>query len=135
MTEIITKRILLSITLLLGLTHYTFATPDLPVSKQMSDKSDKDKKSEESQVDKLEIVPEIKIEVQATTTTANPKLKTGDACSDEKLEEVKGELFNEIPMAKTIPCDKIDCEDLKPAKMYKDNYKKLKDARTISCGK
>jgi len=136
MNEIIRKNILLSILLLLGLTNYTFAAPDLPVSTQMSTQ-DKDKKIEESQSDKIEIeiVPEIKIEVQATTGTANPKLKTGDACSDEKLEELKGELFNEVPMAKTIPCDKVDCKDLAPAKMYKDNYKKLNDAKTISCGK
>jgi len=97
--------------------------------------SNPDQKEEETQADKIEIVPEIKIELQDTNHTINPKLKTGDACSDEKLEEVEGELFNEIPMAKTIPCDKVDCKDLKPAKMYKDNYKKLKDARTISCGK
>ena len=134
MNEIIRKNILLSILLLLGLTNYTFAAPDLPVSTQMSSQ-DNDEKTEESQPDKIEIVPEIKIEVQATTETANPKLKTGDACSDERLEEIKGELFNEIPMAKTIPCDKVDCKDLKPARLYKDKYKKLKDARTISCGK
>jgi len=129
MTEIITKRILLSITLILGLTNYTFATPDLPVSTQVSDEEKKD--------DKIEIVQEIKIEAQSTNTT-NPKLKTGDACSDEeleKLEEAKGELFVEIPMAKTIPCDDEDCKKLKPAKLYEDHYKKLKDARTISCGK
>ena len=131
MTEMITKKILLSITLILGLTNYTFATQDLPVSTQVSDK-------EESPSEKVEIVPEIKIELQTTTRTTNPKLKTGDACSDEeleKLEEAKGELFVEIPMAKTIPCDDEDCKKLKPAKLYEDHYKKLKDARTISCGK
>jgi len=126
MNEIIRKNILLGILLLLGLTNYTFAAPDLPVSTQMS---------EQKQEDKIEIVQEIKIEVQSATTSSNPKLKTGDACSDEKLEEVKGELFNEVPMAKTIPCDKVDCNDLAPAKMYKDNYKKLNDAKTISCSK
>lgn len=126
MTEMITKKILLSITLMLGLTNYTFATPDLPVSTQVSDQEKKE--------DKIEIVPEIKIEVQSTTTSSNPHLKIGKACSDEKLEEAKGELFNEIPMAETIPCDNVDCKDLKPAKMYKDNYKELKDAETISCG-
>jgi len=132
MTEMIRRKILLTIALLLGLTNYTFATPNLPVSTQTSNQ-DNNENNVESLTDKLEIIPEIKIEVQATTT--NPKLKTGDACSDEKLEEVQGELFNEIPMAKTIPCDKVDCKNLKPAKMYKDNYKKLKDAKTISCGK
>ena len=128
MTEMITKKILLSIVLILGLTNNTFAAPDLPVSTQIA---------EEEKEDEIQIVQEIKIEVQSTNST-NSKLKTGDACSDEdleKLEEAKGELFNEIPMAKTIPCDKVDCKELAPAKMYKDNYKKLKDAKTISCGK
>ena len=126
MNEIITKKILLSIALLLSLTNYTLAAPNLPVSTQMS---------EQNQEEKIELVQEIKIEIQASTTATNPKLKTGDACSDEKLEEVKGKLFNEIPMAKTIPCDKVDCKDLKPARLHKDNYKKLKDAKTISCSK
>jgi len=125
MSKMIRKQILLSISLVLGLTNYTFATPNLPVSTQMSNEDE----------DKIEIVQEIKIELPTTDTATNPKLKTGDACSDENLEEAKGELFNEIPMAETIPCDKEDCQNLKPAKLYEDNYKKLKDAKTISCGK
>ena len=128
MTEIITKKILLSITLILGLTNYIFAASDLPVSQQVSD--------QESQEEHVEIVPEIKIEVQDSNTTPNPKLKTGDACSNEKLEEAEGELFVEIPMAKTIPCeDDPECKNLPPAKLYDDNYKELKDAKTIACGK
>jgi len=126
MTEMITKKILLSITLILGLTNHTFAASDLPVSTQVSEEEKKD--------DKVEIVQEIKIEVESTNTATNPKLKTGVACSDEKLEEAEGELFNEIPMAETIPCDNEGCKNLKPAKMYEDNYKELKDAETISCG-
>jgi len=124
MSKMIRKQILLSISLVLGLTNYTFATPNLPVSTQVSNEDE----------DKIEIVQEIKIELPTTDTATNPKLKTGDACSDEELEEAKGELFVEIPMAKTIPCDE-DCKKLKPAKLYEDNYKKLKDAKTISCGK
>ena len=124
MIEMIGQKILLSITLLLSLTSYTFATPNLPVSRQMSDQNEH-----------VELVPEIIIELQSSNTTTNPKLKTGDACSDEKLEEAEGELFNEIPMAETIPCDDADCTNLKPAKMYTDNYKKLQDAETISCDK
>ena len=99
-----------------------YAAPALPVSTQTSDS-------------KIEVSDEIKIEVQSSAPSSNPKLKQGDACSDENLEEAKGELIVEIPMAKTIPCDKVDCKDLAPAKLMKDNYKKLKTAKTISCGK
>ena len=101
-----------------------YAAPALPVSTQTSDS-------------KIEVSDEIKIEAQSSAPSSNPKLKQGDACSDsdEKLEEAKGELIVEIPMAKTIPCDKVDCKDLAPAKLMKDNYKKLKTAITISCHK
>jgi len=112
--------------LLLGLTNHTLAAPALPISSQVS---------EEVQREKIEIVQEIKIEIQSSNSVSNPKLKEGNACSDENLEEVQGELFNEIPMAKTIPCDKVDCNGLSAARMYKDNYKKLQDAKTISCDK
>jgi hypothetical protein len=128
MTTIMTKKILLGVTLMVGLTSYTLAASDLPVTQQVSD--------HESKEDKVEIVPEIKIEVQESTTPTDPTLKTGDACSDEKLEEAEGELIVEIPMAKTIPCgDDPECKNLPPAKLYEDNYKELKDAKTISCGK
>jgi hypothetical protein len=130
MKEIITKNILLSTFLLLSLTGYSFAAPALPVSTQVTEDSKK-KAGEE----KIELIPEIKINAQATTSPKNPKLKDGSACSDENLEEVKGELFTEIPMAKTMPCDKVDCNDLSAAKMHKDNYVKLKTAKTISCDK
>ena len=118
--------ILLGIILLLSLTNYTLAETALPVSSQIS---------EEVKEEKVEIVEEIKIEAQSTSSTSNPTLKKGKACSDEKLEEAQGELFTEIPMAKTIPCDKVDCNDLAAAKMHKDNYKKLRDAQTVSCDK
>ena len=126
MNEQIKRSMLLGILLVLSLTNYTLAAPALPVSSQSS---------EEIKNEKVKIVQEIKIEAQSTTTPSNPKLKTGDACSDENLEEAKGETFVEIPMAKTIPCDKVDCKDLKPAKMLKDDYVKLKTAKTISCDK
>ena len=115
--------ILLGIGLLLSLTNYTLAAGALPVSGQVSEK------------EKIEIVEEIKIEVQSSNSVSNPKLKEGNACSDEELEEVQGKSFTEIPMAESIPCDKVDCNDLSAAKMYKDNYKKLEDAKTISCAK
>ena len=126
MKTIIIKHTIMSTLLLLGLSSYAVAAPALPISSQMSEKT---------QEEKIEIVQEIKIEAQSTATPSNPKLKTGDACSDENLEEAKGETFVEIPMAKTIPCDKVDCKDLKPAKMLKDDYVELKTAKTISCDK
>lgn len=132
MKSIITTNLLLSILLLIGLTSYIYADPALPVSTQVTDKAKGTIKKEE----KIEIVPEIKIQAQSSTTPSkNPKLKQGDACADENLEEIEGEIFTEIPMAETIPCDRVDCNDLKPAKMLKDNYKKLRDAKTVSCGK
>ena len=126
MNTLVKNNILVSILVVLGLTNYTFATPDLPITTQTSDKV-KD--------EKIEIVEEIKIEVPSSNSSSNPKLKEGNACSDEDLEEIKGKLFTEIPMAKTIPCDKVNCKDLPAAKMRKDNYKELRDAKTISCGK
>ena len=91
--------------------------------------------SEGAQAEKIEILQEIKIEAQSTNLASNSKLKEGKACSDENLEEVKGELFTEIPMAETMPCDKVDCNDLGAARMHADNYKKLNNARTNSCAK
>jgi hypothetical protein len=130
MKKFITKNILLS-SLLLSLTSYALAAPALPISSQITAEN-KITIVEEARV---EIGPEIKIEVQNTNSVANPKLKEGTACSDENLEEMQGTLFTEIPMAETIPCDKVDCGDLSAAKMYKDNYKKLQNAKTIACDK
>ena len=117
------RRILTKTFFFLFTTNALYAAP-LPVSTQTNDS-------------KVEISDEIKIEAQSSTPSSNPKLKQGNACSDsdENLEEAKGEIIVEIPMAKTIPCDKVDCKDLAPAKLYKDNYKKLKTAKTISCSK
>ena len=136
MKSIISKYFVLSTLLLLSFTTYAVAEPALPTSTQMSDANDLPKSKQKAEVieDEIEIVPEIKIDTQSSSSS-NPKLKEGQACNDDNLEEVQGELFTEIPMAKTIPCDKVDCSDLKPAKMLKDNYRKLPTARTISCGK
>ena len=128
MNKVIDKKLLSNLVLLLAFTNYTWAETTLPVSSQTQKKT-------KEKVEKIELLQEIKIEAQSTTTPSNPKLKTGNACSDENLEEAKGETFVEIPMAKTIPCDKVDCKDLKPAKMFKDDYVKLKTAKTISCDK
>ncbi|CAA6808630.1 MAG: Unknown protein [uncultured Sulfurovum sp.] len=125
MKSITTKNILLTVLLLLGLTSYSFAAADLPVTTQVSDKVD----------GKIEIHEEIKIEAQSATPSSNPKLKEGKACLDENLEEAKGKTFTEIPMAETMPCDTVDCSDLGAAQLHKDNYVKLKNAKTISCDK
>jgi hypothetical protein len=33
-------------------------------------------------------------------------------------------------MAQTVPCDKVNCENLKAAKLLKDSYKKIPMAKT-----
>ena len=122
MRTIIRKNILITI-FVLGLTNYTLATPALPTSNQMGKE------------EKIEIIPEIKIEAQSANATSNPKLKDGTACSDEDLEEIEGELFVDIPMARTIPCNEVDCKDLGAAKTLKDDYEPLPVAETINCDK
>jgi len=137
MKSTISKYFVLSTLLLLSFTTYAFAEPTLPTSSQMSESNDLPKSKQAADAiedEQIEIVPEIKIETQSSASPSNPKLKEGKACNFDDLEEVKGELFTEIPMAKTIPCDKVDCSDLKPARMLRDSYKKLPTAKTISCG-
>jgi hypothetical protein len=122
MKFIISKYFALGALLTLTLTPYVYAdAPNLP-------KSTKVDKSEKS--DKIEIVPEIKIEAGASSK--NSKLKEGEACNFDDLEEAKGPEFSEIPMAKTMPCADVDCKELKPARLHKDNYTKLNDAKTIA---
>lgn len=129
MKSSIRRNILLGTLLVAGFISSVFAEPTLPVSSQITD----NKKGTTTKEEKIEIVPEIKIQTQTNTTATNPKLKQGDACADEDLEEAQGEVFTEIPMAETIPCNEVDCKDLKPAQMKKDNYKELNTAKTINC--
>jgi len=118
----ISKNLGLGALVLLALTSFTYAdAPTLPKSTQTT---------KLAPADKVEIIPEIKIE--AGTSSKNSKLKDGKACNFDDLEEAKGEEFSEIPMAKTIPCADVGCNDLKPARLHKDNYKKLEDAKTIA---
>jgi len=138
MKSTISKYFVFSTVLLLTLTNYALAETALPTSTQLSEKSSLPvSKQGEAAIedDEIEIVPEIRIEAQASTASSNPKLKEGNVCDFDDLEEVKGELFSEIPMAQTVPCDKVDCSELKPARMLKDNYKKLRNAKTVSCAK
>ncbi len=127
MKSIMSKYLVVSVLALLTWTSSSFAGSDLPVSTQKTDKADKEE---------IEIVPEITIDSESSAQKSkNPKLKQGKACDFEDLEEVEGELIVDIPMAKTEPCDQVDCKDLKPAKMLNDNYVELKTAKTISCDK
>ncbi len=128
MKTIVSKYLVVSVLALLTWTNSVLAGSDLPVSKQKTDKVEKEE---------IEIVPEVKLDAEssAQSSTTNSKLKQGKACDFEDLEEVEGELIVDIPMAKTEPCDKVGCKNLKPAKMLDDNYVELKTAKTISCDK
>ena len=114
MKLIISKYLTLSAVVLLTLTSSAYA-----------DASNTEKKDE-----KIEIVPEIKVQAQKDSKK-NTKLKEGKACNFDDLEEAEGEEFNEIPMAQSIPCADVDCKDLTPAQLHKDNYKDLPETKTI----
>jgi hypothetical protein len=73
-------------------------------------------------------LPELKLEVVKSDNKNNPKLKQGKGC--ENLEELKGETFDDYPMAETVPCDTVECKDLEPAKLEDDNFKELPTAKT-----
>jgi len=76
---------------------------------------------------KKDELPLLKLEV-AKSNKKNPKLKQGEGC--ENLEELQGETFDDYPMAETVPCDTVDCKDLKPAQLHDDNFKELPTAKT-----
>ncbi len=127
MKTIVSKYLVVSVLALLTWTSSSFAGSNLPVTKQKADKADKEK---------IEVVPVVKIDSESSTSSSNSsKLKQGKACDFDNLEEADGELIVDIPMAKTEPCDKVGCKNLKPAKMLDDNYVELKTAKTISCDK
>lgn len=121
MNSIATKYLALSALLLMGLTISAVAE-STPSTKQVKNSSSSEK---------IEIVDEIKIENSASTTKNNPALKEGKACDFSDLEENKGETIIDIPMVESIPCDTVNCDNLQPAKLLKDNYKELAIAKTI----
>jgi hypothetical protein len=129
MESIIQKKITSMMLILIGLGSYAYAesVPNLPTSTQINGDL-----NESLKIDEIEIVPEITIQAE-NTKNRNPNLKEGEACDDENLDPAKlsPDEFQDIPMAKTIPCDKVNCEDLKPAKLLKDTYKKIPMAKTI----
>jgi len=109
MRTVMLKGIALSVLIILGSGGYCQADTNT-ISKKVPDK---------------DLPIKLKIDKSAPT---NPKLKKGKGCED--LEEAKGEEFIDYPMAQTIPCDKVDCKNLKPAKLSNYTYKELPLAKT-----
>jgi len=127
MKLIISKYLTLSAVVLLTLTSSAYAETSNTEKKEVP-KVEKAKASKKDK--KIEVIPEIKIQAQ-DASKKNTKLKEGKACNFDNLEEADGEEFNEIPMAQSIPCADVDCKDLKPAQLHKDNYKDLPEAKTL----
>ena len=129
MKSIIKKQIASRVLLLIALSSYTYAqsAPNLPVSSQITDDSNKSLKIWE-----IEILPEIIIQTGEDSENRNPDLKEGEACDDQALEPavLTPDEYQDIPMAETIPCDKVNCENLKAAKLMKDSYRKIPMAKT-----
>ena len=109
MKTLMLKTISLSVLIIIGIGGYCQADTN-KISKKISDKD----------------LP-IKLKIDKSTPT-NPKLKKGKGC--ENLEEAKGEEFIDYPIAKTVPCDQVDCKNLKPAKLSNYTYKELPMAKT-----
>ena len=124
MRTVISKYITLSV-MVIGFMGYCQAdadtkSPTTKVKKEAKKKVSAKKVSDDD-------LPIIKLKVDNSAST-NKKLKKGKGC--ENLEEVKGETFDDYPMAETVPCDKVDCKKLKPAKLKDYNYKELPTAKT-----
>jgi hypothetical protein len=126
MRPIIRKQITSVVLILIGLSGYIYAqsTPDLPKSTQI------DADANESL--EVEIVDEIIIQTGENDQNRNPNLKEGEACDDQTLEPalLEPDEYQDIPMAKTEPCDKVNCKNLKAAKLLKDTYRKIPMAKT-----
>jgi hypothetical protein len=120
MSNVISKFITLSILIIFGLGGLCQAD----TKTEAKDKVESVKKKASAKKDEL---PVLKLEV-AKSSKSNPKLKQGKGC--ENLEEVKGETFDDYPMAETVPCDTVECKDLEPAKLEDDNFKELPTAKT-----
>ncbi len=115
MRNVVSKCIALSVLIIVGLGVNCQAETKTPT------------KSKVQKVKKDIDLPVIKLKVDKSAPS-NPKLKKGKGCED--LEEAKGEVFVDYPMAKTVPCDKVDCKKLKPAELHDDNYKELPTTQT-----
>jgi len=124
------KSLLVGVLLVVTFGGYSFA--DEAVNLPKSNKIEKVKEEAKKPTKADDLLP-IKLEVKKSGE--NSKLEKGKGCADIKnLKEVKGETFVDYPMAKTIPCDKVDCKDLEPAKLYENNFKELPTAHTdLAC--
>jgi hypothetical protein len=114
MKTVTSKYIAFSLLIIVGLGGYAQAE----ATQQAKDKGAK------ADID----LPVIKLKVDNSASSKNTKLKKGKGCED--LEEVQGETFNDYPMAETVSCDKVNCEDLPPAVLHDDNFKELPTAKT-----
>ena len=124
MKSIMKKRMTSTILLLIALssTAYAESAPNLPTSSQIT------KESNKSVEDLKEtILPDITVQTEEQTQKSNPNLKQGEACDDQTLNATMQTPteYKEIPIAKTIPCAKDDCKNLKPALLKKDNHEKI----------
>ena len=119
MINVVLRYIALSVLIIIGLGVNCQAE----TKSETKSKVQKAKKESKADID----LPVIKLKIDKQTST-NPKLKKGKGC--ENLEEAKGEVFVDYPMAKTEPCDKVDCKKLKPAKLNDYNYKDLPTTQT-----
>jgi Na+-transporting methylmalonyl-CoA/oxaloacetate decarboxylase gamma subunit len=120
MSNVIFKFITLGVLIIVGMGGLCQAD----TKTEAKDKVESVKKKASAKKDEL---PVLKLEVDKSSKS-NPKLKQGKGC--ENLEELEGETFDDYPMAETVPCDKVDCKDLEPAKLEDDNFKELPTAKT-----
>jgi len=125
MKSTVAKQIGLSI-LFIAFSHFSYAesTPNLPISTQIT--------NELNESLEIEMIPEITIQTGESNQNRNPDLKEGEACDDQALDSaiLTPDEYQNIPMAETIPCDKVNCENLKAARLMKDSYKKIPMAKT-----
>jgi hypothetical protein len=124
MKTAISKYISLSVLIIVGLGGYCQA--DTKTDTQTKTKKEVKKEAKKSKASDIDL-PVIKLKIDKSGPS-NPNLKKGKGCED--LEEAKGEVFKDYPMAKTVPCEKVDCKDLKPAPLQDDNYKELPTTKT-----
>ena len=130
MKYIMTKSFIFYVLVIFGSTTYGHAesAPPLPKSIQTAVGTG----NTITKIDKIEIISEITIPGSINQTQVDPKLKEGVACDDEELEPaILGPDMIELPMAETVPCSSVDCENLDNAVLHKDNYKKIPMAKII----
>jgi len=129
MKYIMTKSFIFYVLVVFGSSTYTYAGSNSQLPKSIQNAMEDDTITK---IDKVEIISEIVIPVDANSPKADPKLKEGIACDNEELEPaILGPDIVELPMAKTEPCSTVDCKNLENAVLHKDNYKKIPMAKII----